>query len=538
MNTKSESRVAIPLRRRIPFLPIILWSLAVGFIIWTQTNELMGAGTRVALAGVSIFVASIGSLIWFTFCSRYSRTLRYSVFGICLASSVIAFYCFRIEEVTGGLMPRLAFRWSPVHDATMNQINTHDKTDTVAHLDITTPDDFPQFLGPDRNLIVDDPGFDFRWSESPPPSVWSIPIGAGWSAFSAVNGYAITMEQRGSEEITACYDIASGALVWANPVTTRHATVIGGAGPRSTPTIHQGRVYALGATGILRCLQGDNGLELWRKNLLEESGVTYDQASIAWGRSASPLVVDNAIVVPLGGPSDGAKSSLIAYDLKTGEEIWRGGNRQISYASPSLVQLDDERQILIVVQNYVCGHDPANGEKLWEFVWPGNSTADANNSQAIPIDKQRVFISKGYGQGAAVFEVHREDDGSWSAVESWSRSNVMKTKYTNVVVHENHIYGLDDTFLECIDVESGRKRWKVRYDYGQILLVGKTLLVLDENGMLFAVEARPDQHVQLGKFQAIEGLTWNNLCLYGRYLLVRNGQQATCYELGLKTKDE
>ncbi|MCP4192064.1 MAG: PQQ-binding-like beta-propeller repeat protein [Planctomycetaceae bacterium] len=535
MNTNPDSHAVTPFRRRIPILPTILWTLTAGFIIWTQTNELVGMGTRVALAAASLFVAIVGSLIWFTFCSRYPRKLRYTVFGICLASTVIACYCLRIEEVSGDLIPRLAFRWAPVRDTTMNPIDASHTTDSSVNLAATTSGDFPQFLGPDRNLKVADPGFEFGWSESPPRSVWSIPIGAGWSAFSAVNGYGITMEQRGPDEITSCYEVATGKLIWANSIPARHATVIGGVGPRSTPTIHQGRVYTLGATGMLRCLRGEDGEELWRRNLLEELGVTDDSVSIAWGRSASPLVVDQAIVVPAGGPAGGVKHSLIAYDLATGQELWRGGNRQIGYASPSLTQLDHERQILIVLQNYASGYHPTNGELLWEFTWPGNSTADANNSQAVPIDERRVFVSKGYGQGAAVFEVNQDEDGTWSAVETWSRSNVMKTKYTNVVVHEGHIYGLDDTFLECIDVESGQKRWKVRYDYGQILLVGNTLLVLDENGMLFAVEARPDKHVQLGKFQAVEGLTWNNLCLYDRFLLVRNGQEANCYELELKT---
>ena len=249
------------------------------------------------------------------------------------------------------------------------------------------------------------------------------------------------------------------------------------------------------------------------------------------------MIVDDSVVVPVGGPATGEKHSLIAYDLETGQERWRGGDQQISYASPSLAELRGRRQIVTVVENFVCGHDPDSGQMLWDFSWPGNSTAHANNSQAIPIDDRLVFISKGYGQGAAVFEVTCDDNGVWSTEEVWARRNVMKTKYSNPVVHGDHVYGLDDTFLECIDLVSGQKKWKVRYDYGQVLLVGSTLLVLDENGMLFAVKAQPDKHVQMGMFQAVEGMTWNTICLYDRFLLIRNGQEAACYELAQKPAD-
>ena len=110
----------------------------------------------------------------------------------------------------------------------------------------------------------------------------------------------------------------------------------------------------------------------------------------------------------------------------------------------------------------------------------------------------------------------------------------MKTKFSNVVIHEGFAYGLNDTILECIDVTDGKKQWKARCSYGQVLLVGNTLLVLTEDGELLTVPATPEKHQQLSELQVVDGLTWNNLCLFDKYLLVRNGQEAACYELPTK----
>ena len=401
----------------------------------------------------------------------------------------------------------------------------------------TTPYDFPQFLGPQRNLAVDKPDLPLRftdWDQRPPRCVWKQPIGAGWSAFVAVNGYAVTMEQRGDQELTTCYEIASGRLMWSSAVAARHETIAGGVGPRSTPTIHQGRVYCLGATGILRCLDGTNGRPLWQHDLQQEFGVQQESSGVAWGRAASPLIAGDLVVVPAGGAADGAKSSLVAFDRITGREVWRGGNHQVSYASPALATLAGVAQILIVLEDHVCGHDPSDGRQLWEYAWPGKSTSNASCCQAIACSGDRVFVSKGYGLGSALLQIRRDDSGRWIAEELWQNPSVMKTKFSNIVVDGDVIYGLDDVLLECLELNTGKRLWKRgRYGYGQILRVGPILLVQSESGAMAAVALDPEQYVEVTRFQALEGKTWNTICVYERYLLVRNAEEAACYDLTL-----
>jgi outer membrane protein assembly factor BamB len=196
------------------------------------------------------------------------------------------------------------------------------------------------------------------------------------------------------------------------------------------------------------------------------------------------------------------------------------------------VTLAGVEQLLLVVEGFVCGHDPVGGDLLWEHPWPSNSTADASASQAIALNGDRVFVSKGYARGSALLQVTQDNANGWSAEEIWYHPTIMKTKFANVVVYQDHVFGLDDVILECLDLETGRKKWKRgRYGYGQLLRLGEVLLVQSEWGELAVVEARPDRHVELCRFQALEGKSWNTLCLHGPFLLLRNAEQAACYRL-------
>jgi outer membrane protein assembly factor BamB len=370
------------------------------------------------------------------------------------------------------------------------------------------------------------------WSSHPPRLVWQQEIGAGWSGFAAVNRSAVTLEQRGDLELITCYDVESGELNWSHSVNARHATTLGYVGPRSTPTIHQGRVYTLGATGVLTCLDGADGSVIWQRNLLQDHQLTIEDAeqAVPWGRAASPLVYQDIVIVPLGGALQGTKLALIAVDLIDGSTRWTGGNYQAAYSSPMLAVLGGIEQILIVNEDFVSAHDPSNGNVLWDHPWPGKSSMDANVSQPALVDDSHLFLSKGYGHGSELIEVRREQD-EWVVQSVW-HEKVMKTKFSNVALSDGHAYGLDDGILSCVDVWTGERKWKQgRYGYGQILMVENLLLVLSERGELALVEATPTRFHELGRIHALDGQTWNTLCLVGDRLLLRNAEMAACYQL-------
>lgn len=483
----------------------------------------------VLAAGIAITLLTI--FLWYCFRSDYGRLPRRIVLFGTLGIIALLIGLFRYEGVDGNMVLRFVPRWQGIRDRQLGRLQPVPKGMKV-DLATTTPDDFPQFLGPYRMPYVPRE-LNPDWKANPPKLLWKRPIGAGWSAFSAVNGFAVTMEQRGDEEWVTCYEIATGRPAWGHAIEARHQNPLGGIGPRSTPTIHSGRVYALGATGVLRCLDGNTGKLLWDEDLLERYGLNQaeDGLLVQWGRSGSPLIVDDMVVVPAGGPAGKAKS-LAAFDAESGEFRWDAGNSQVSYASPTLTGVGGVRHILIVNEASVSGHDPANGRLLWEHPWPGSSTTNANASQAVVLPGHRVLLTKGYGGGAECLQI-TGGSGQLKAETVWKSNRVLLTKFTNVTVIDGFVYGLSDGILQCVDPEDGRSEWKKgRYGHGQILGVGRLILVVTEKtGELVLVEATPEGHVELGRIKALDGITWNNLCLCGKKLLVRNGEEAACFEL-------
>ncbi|MFO0819740.1 MAG: PQQ-binding-like beta-propeller repeat protein [Pirellulales bacterium] len=524
-----------PNARRVPGLAIqiVLIVCVLGTIAGYWWGSEFDRAIPNIVALVTTFVAATSLLGWFAFRSSYPPLLRLLVPLSVVGVIVMLAACFRIEETTGTLIPVLRPRWEPKADQKLSQPETELAKDAI---DLSpTESDFPRFLGPQGIPVVamPDPPLARDWSTQPPKQLWKQPIGGGWGGFSVVHGYAVTLEQRGDEELVTCYEVRTGKLVWSHSTTTRHETVLGGVGPRSTPLIHDGRVYALGAHGLLRCLDGQTGKLLWTYDVYEKTSNTpeKDITLVAWGRSGSPLLVDDKVVIPVGGPPGGPFVSLVALDRLTGEEIWKAGSTQVSYASPLLVQLGGRSQIINVNEASVTGHDPETGGILWEREWIGHSNGDANTSQPIVLPEDRLLLTKGYGVGAALFQLKPSGD-KFELDEIWRRPRSLRTKFTSVAVHDGHAYGLSDGILECVELEKGASRWKHRgFEHGQVLLVGDLLLVLSETGELALVEATPASYRQIGSFQALEGKTWNTLCLTGRLLLIRNGQEAGCWEL-------
>jgi outer membrane protein assembly factor BamB len=550
---------ASPPKPRGPIFPgwpvRIIVALAIGMIVVVRSlmridepprplNDVAFGNLMTLILG---FIAILTIWIWMCFRSGWPRLVRL----LALVSPLVPILIFmpylgllKLEEVNGDMLPRFALRWTTTHDRQLPPVETPPAVQPI-DLNTTTPEDFPQFLGPARSGWVPGPKLARDWTAQPPKLLWKRPIGAGWSAFAAVNGYAVTQEQRGDREWITCYEIATGNPVWGHSIEARHEDrlTMGGIGPRATPTIHNGRVYALGATGVLQCLDGATGKEIWKQSLLERYGnlsqAEFEQL-VQWGRAGSPLIVDDLVVVPAGGPAKEAKN-LAAFKAETGQVAWEatcprigGGTEQIAYASPALAVLAGVRQILIVNEATASGHDPATGECLWSYEWPGHSNADASSSQAVPIGDDLVLLSKGYSGGAELVQLTRGEGNQLEPESKWKNPRALQTKFTNAVIYQDHAYALSEGILECVSLADGQRRWKHtrgRYGNGQILGVDDLLLVLAEDGRLALVELTPQKFNELARIQALDGKTWNNLCLYGRRLLIRNGQEAACYEL-------
>ena len=377
-----SSSSPVPAHRRRPRTPpkwVWIVLLLIGVLVAiVRGADVFGDHAFDNVATVILcFVGFVVLAVWFLFLSGYHWLSRLLVAGGCVAVAAALAVLFRIQRLNGELVPVFAYRFSAKPDRLLEvpPAITEGKG-ANADLRTTTKDDFPGFLGPHRNEAVDGVKLARNWTERPPTLVWRQKIGAGWSAFAVVNGHAVTMEQRGEMEMTTCYNIETGRLEWAHSISGRYERVEAGIGPRSTPTIDDGMVFSLGVRGHLACLDGASGKPIWEKDLLKEYGIPEEEeeAVVLWGRSASPLVVGDKLIVPVGGPKGGRLVTLAAFDKRRGTVIWEGGNRQVSYCSPSLATLRGIEQILIVNEDTASGQDAKTGKTLWEQSRPGAPT--------------------------------------------------------------------------------------------------------------------------------------------------------------------
>lgn len=480
-----------------------------------------------------VLTTGILLFVWFQRCSAAPlRVKRIALWSLVATVAMLA-ALFRVAGFSGDFVPRFVPRWRPRPDEVLRLPSSTDREKDEARADLqTTPFDYPQFLGPGRDAQVDSVRLARDWERTPPQLVWKKPIGAGWSGFAIVGKYAFTQEQRGPHELVTCYHLTTGRLVWSHADEGRFQSVVGGDGPRATPTVFQGNVYSMGAEGVLNCLDAATGRRIWSRNIQLEN----DVPNLQWGRSGSPLVVGRRVVVNVGA-DDGR--SLVAYDRVSGDVQWSAGDDVASYSSPALARLCGVDQVLIVNQDWLVSHRLKDGRILWRHPWPGNSSANASASQAVGVDDRRVFVSKGYHVGAALLEISLGGDGTFSAEEVWNKSSVLRTKLTNVVIRDGFVYGLSQGILECVALDTGKRQWKRgRYGHGQIMLIDDLLLLSAEDGEVVLLEASPDEHRVLGRFQAVQGKTWNNPALSGPYLLVRNAREAACYRLPLAEQGE
>jgi len=377
------------------------------------------------------------------------------------------------------------------------------------------------FRGPHRDGIYTQTAIRTDWPATGLEPLWSQPVGGGYASFVVADGRAFTIEQRRDQEVVAAYDLDTGAERWTHAWFAHFRETMGGPGPRATPTWHDGRVYALGATGRLVGLDAATGAVVWERDILADAGAR----NLPWAMSGAPLVVDDLVVVQPGGSRGW---SVAAYDRRTGDVAWHVLNDVQSYTSPMLATLGGVRQIVVVTAERAAGLRPADGTLLWEYPWTVRVVP--NIAQPLVASDTRLFLSAGYGKGAALVELTPDGD-RFRAATVWE-TNRMKNRFGSSVLIDGYIYGLDESILACIDAATGELMWKGgRYGYGQLLAAGEHLLVLTERGELVLVRATPTGHEEVAGFRAIEGKTWNVPAMAGGRILVRNARQMAAFDL-------
>ncbi len=377
------------------------------------------------------------------------------------------------------------------------------------------------YRGPRRNGIYDQRPLNLDWPSDGPPELWRQQVGGGYASMVVADSLVYTLEQRRNREVVAAYAQEDGRQVWEHAWNSRFSESMGGDGPRATPTWSDGRLYALGANGDLVCLVASDGKLLWSRNILRDAGAS----NLTWGMAGAPLVVEGMVVVVAGGRNG---KSIFAYDEQSGDVRWSALDDKAGYVSPQVATLAGRRQLVIVTGTRVLGASLDDGSELWSREW--RTSYDANCAQPLVVDESHVFVSSGYGHGAALLRIAAAD-GRFSVEEVWFNRN-MKNKFNPSVLVDEVVYGLDEGILAALNVRTGERLWKNgRYRYGQLLYADGHLIVISEDGDLALVEANREEFRELVRFESIPGKTWNVPAIADGLLLVRNQTEMVAYDL-------
>ena len=500
--------------------------------------------TRNAISIIAAIVAYLGLMIWL---GRWIATKSSRLVGVIAAIglAMLPFVFFRLRGFSGEIIPQVEYRFASGRSLATPAASPSRPESASAQTQAPYQGlGFPQFLGPDRNGVIARREFETPQGAFPDP-LWKIDIGDGWSGFAVENERCVTQEQRDDRECVSCYRISDGKLLWIHEETARHENSLGGIGPRATPTIHDGKVFAQGATGLVLCLDLKSGAPIWKRDLLEIVGWDQDasETQVTWGRSGSPLIVRDLCVLPLGGPDAGIAGrevdgvrlqgrGLIALEIATGKVRWANGSDQISYASPIVMRLDGVDQIVIVNEDSVSGHAIEDGNTLWSTPWSGMSNGSASCSAAAQVDANAFLVGKAYGEGSAAYEV-RSAAGGFEVKVRWKKPSLLKTKFSHTAVLGDHAFALSDGTLECVELKEGKRVWAQprgsRYGHGQTLLVDDVLVVQAEDGHVAIAAATTEGFEELATGEGLKSKSWNIPAIAGNYLLFRNDVEAIAY---------
>jgi len=381
--------------------------------------------------------------------------------------------------------------------------------------------DWPQWRGPNRDGISKETGLLKQWSAGGPPLVWKATgAGGGYSSFSIANGRLYTMGLRGDREYIIAFNVANGKEVWATP----HGSAFRndrGDGPRGTPTVDGDRLYALGGSGDLSCLDAQTGRTIWTMNVLSKFG----GSNTKWGISESPLVMGEKVLVNAGGPG----ASIVALKKTDGSLIWKSQSDEAGYSSAIPVEVGGVTQVVFFTGIRALGLDLRDGRLLWEYARPSNDVANV----ATPVARgNRVFISSDYGTGAGMVEI--KADGK--AQEVYFTKD-MRNHHSSSVLVGDHLYGFSGSILTAMRFDTGEIAWRDRsVGKGSLVYADGHLYCFSENGVVGLVEATPAAYREKGRFQVQQGSlpTWTHPVVAGGRLYLRD--QDTIYAFDVKEK--
>lgn len=385
-----------------------------------------------------------------------------------------------------------------------------------------------QWGGPNRNFTSAATGLASKWSEEGPKRIWSRSLGEGYSSIAVDNGRLYTMYRDGTDEIVIALNASDGKTAWefkyAAPMLKGIETRFG-KGPRATPLVHGGRVYTLGMTGHLHCIDLTTGKPVWSHNLVEKFGAK----SPNFGFSSSPIVYGDTLVIAAGG----SKCGIMSLDLVTGSVRWKRHNFVDSYSSPIVINVDGADQIALLAEDKIVGIEPKSGDLLWEHKhenqWKTNILTPIFGEDGI------LFVSSGGEAGSRGLKIARID-GKYVVEEVWATKK-MTLGQSNAIRVGEYIYGCSGSdaghFMTAMHVPTGKIAWRERgFKKLTMLHADGKFIMLDEDGVLSLATATPEGIEVHSKVELLKKSAWTIPAIDGKRLYIRDHETIMALDLG------
>lgn len=486
----------------------------LAFMLLDKSIATGGQGTMYFM--YSLPIASVTFVIW-ALITKNLKTGTRRISMIVTVFIAFGFWLFlRNDGITGDFQLNLAWRWATTHEEELLADKQEEASSVKIDSSLLNAEvKWSGFRGENRNGVISNIKIDTDWTKNPPKQLWKKPVGPGCSSFASLGNLIYTQEQRGEYEMVTCYELETGILIWQHKDSTRFWDSHAGAGPRSTPTIHKGKIYTLGATGLLNVLDAFTGNVVWSKNAASDTKVQIP----GWAYSSSPLIVDELVYVAISG-------QILAYKISDGSLKWKGEDGGESYSSPHYFNCNGTVQIVFMNKSGVTAYSPEDGKVLWQ-----SPAENVPIVQPIVLNQNTIIVDKGDISGAKCLEIKKQADG-WKPELKWE-SNRLRPYFNDFVLHKGFIFGYEGNNLICFDIKQGKRKWKGDRCGGQLLLLKEQdkILVLTEKGEILLIEASIEEYKEIARIKAIEGKTWNHPVLVDDVFMVRNGEEMAAFKL-------
>ena len=395
----------------------------------------------------------------------------------------------------------------------------------VNHVSIAQ--EWSQWRGPNRDGIVTEFSMPKIWPDALELK-WKVEVGTGHASPIVANGKIYLHTRQDDREVVSSLNLDTGELLWRkdypapykmNPAARGH-----GKGPKSTPVLHEGKLYTLGISGILSCFDTETGNIKWQKEFSNQ----FEKTSPTCGTAMSPIIVDTFLIAHVGGHDDGA---LIAFDVETGDIRWRWDEDGPGYTSPIAVELQGTTQIVTQTENYIIGVSADTGEQLWEI--PFTTSYDQNI--VTPLVYQQMLIFSGLEKGTMGVKVTKQGN-EWSTEQIWHNPDV--SMYMNSpVLSGNLLFGLSHKRsgqFFCLDARNGSTLWTSKGRQGKnamILSAGEMLFLLTNDAELIVAKQSAKGFEPIARYAVADSPTWAHPVVLDKHILIKDAKTVALWRV-------